>query len=216
MVHSPTLPVQKTHAHAHTRTNTHIYTHTLYLHVYLFLRRHGVWIALLVLFHSWNDQIRLSLTWPQWERHGQVCHEPWFTSETGSYVPKEPSNTAKTRLLIRRLVRKSENRLFPRNRGAQDSTEDAGECREWSSLKSALWLERSYPLPSPRGIKGLFLGAASVERRTALTDLKHREQPKEASSPCARTAHSVSTRTEESHLWCWPELSASTVRVTTD
>lgn len=40
------------------------------------------------------------------------------------------------------------------------------------SLKSVLWVESCYPLPSPGGINGLFLGAASVAPHTAHSDLK--------------------------------------------
>lgn len=96
--------------------------------------------------------------------------------------PRMLLKAAETPVSKRRFVRKSE--IFPKEkRGEQDAAGDT----EGFQLKSEMWVECSYPFPSPGGIKGLFLGAASVEPHTAQSDLKPRAN--QEGVPPVRTVH---------------------------
>lgn len=116
---------------------------------------------------------------------------PWrlFTSKIGEYIPWVPLNAVFLKVPLC---------AWKWTVSQEAATRRHHRRRSWVawgvSLKSALWVECSYPFPSPRGIKGLFLGAASVEPHNAEYDLKL-AKTKKVSDPSVLSARRMS-------CWC--------------
>ena len=197
MVHSPTLPAHIhtiAHTNARARTHTHTQTHEKHKNIAIFVFVLPFsWVAWLlkrstrVIPRLWRpDRIIAHLvpvneTWDI-DGHATGVHLRWeyprMPSDAGEKKTKTKNQTKqKTKkpadLCAPFLCAKV--RYFPRNRRRAESTAgDADERREGFLLRvycewSVVTLSRVLG-----GIKGLFLGAASVEPHTAQSDLKHR------------------------------------------
>ena len=196
MVHSPTLPAHiHTIAHTNARARTHTHTDARktqeYCH-FCFCFTFFLGGMVVKALHSCYPTVvttRSNYRSPgssKWDmRHWRACHGSSPQVGISEDAVRRGGKKTKTKNQTKQKTKKPADlcapflcakvRYFPRNRRRAESTAgDADERREGFLLRvycewSVVTLSRVLG-----GIKGLFLGAASVEPHTAQSDLKHR------------------------------------------